>query len=429
VVTASRDKSARVWDAADGKPLTAPLQHRSTVIGAFWSTDGKRLNTVTEDDYLQVWDLASGEPLTPPRRIQELADPSVRPSVSARVQANADLPRDNRPVADLVLLSQMLALGRIDPDGSVVPLQLPELTSAWHFLRDKYPEQFSATPAEVAEWQQENDRARIYDQLKQAIALANDGKPVEAEKLFTRLLAETNSSADQKVQFLTYRADIRARSGRWEEAATDLARAVENNPTNHLLWHSLAPLLVQNSQLEAYREHCRKSLERFGKTTDPFTADRIAKDCLILPGSGVNLDTVATMADTAVAEGQHSEFFQFFHYFQFCKGLAEYRQGRFASAADWMGTVLTNRGEALDLQTEAYMVLAMSRSQSHQVEQARAALAKGTELEQELPKLGSGDVGASWVDWIIAHALMREAKAIIGAQPPAAEQSARARLQ
>ena len=132
------------------------------------------------------------------------------------------------------------------------------------------------------------------------------------------------------------------------------------------------------------------------------------------------------MADTAVAEGQHSEFLT---YFQFCKGLAEYRQGRFASAADWMGTVLTNREGALVLQTEAYTVLAMSRSQSNQVEQARAALAKGTEIEQQLPKLDSGDIADGWVDWIIAHALMREAKALIEAQPAAPEQNAPARLQ
>ena len=67
-------------------------------------------------------------------------------------QASEDLPRDDRPVADLVILSQMLAQGRIDPDGSVVPLQLRDLTSDWHFLREKYPEQFAATPSEVAEW-------------------------------------------------------------------------------------------------------------------------------------------------------------------------------------------------------------------------------------------------------------------------------------
>jgi tetratricopeptide (TPR) repeat protein len=215
----------------------------------------------------------------------------------------------------------------------------------------------AARPEQVAAWQEEDERAKIYDQLKQASALAGDGRPAEAEQLLTRLLTNANASAAQTVQILADRASIRARRGRWEEAAADLARAIENDPTDEMLWHCLAAIQVQTGQLDAYREHCRKSIERFGKTTNPHTADRIAKDCLILPGSGASLATVATMADTAVTEGQHSGDLP---YFQFCKGLAQYRQGRFASAADWMGTVLTNRMSILPLDMAAYMVWAQN---------------------------------------------------------------------
>ena len=44
------------------------------------------------------------------------------------------------------------------------------------------------------------------------------------------------------------------------------------------------------------------------------------------------------MADTAVTVGKTSPYIQ---YFQFAKGLAEYRQGRFASTVEWMEKVLT----------------------------------------------------------------------------------------
>jgi WD40 repeat protein len=135
VVTASWDRTARVWDASNGKPLTSPLQHNAKVQGAYWSADAKQLYTVTEDDYLQVWDLATSQPLTAPRKIQDsLAAPSLAPKLDP-MQISEDLPRDDRPVADLVLLSQMLALGRIDSGGNVVPLHLNELTSAWQSLR------------------------------------------------------------------------------------------------------------------------------------------------------------------------------------------------------------------------------------------------------------------------------------------------------
>jgi hypothetical protein len=167
---------------------------------------------------------------------------------------------------------------------------------------------------------------------------------------------------------------------------------------------------VQTGQIDAYRENCRQSLERFGETTDPFAADRIAKDCLILPGSRTNLDTVSSMVDTAVAQGENSWGLP---YFQFSKGLAEYRQNRFASATNWVGMALTNGEVNSSVGMEAYMVLAMSQNQLGQSAQARASLAKGAEIEQKLPKLESGDLGAGWMDWIVAHALMTEAKALI----------------
>jgi hypothetical protein len=69
------------------------------------------------------------------------------------------------------------------------------------------------------------------------------------------------------------------------------------------------------------------------------------------------------------------------------------------------------------------MVLAMSQYQLGQIEQAHASLAKGIEMEEKLPKLESGDLGNDWNDVIIAHALMKEAKAMIASQPAKAGQN------
>ena len=60
------------------------------------------------------------------------------------------------------------------------------------------------------------------------------------------------------------------------------------------------------------------------------------------------------------------------------------------------------------------MVLAMSNYQLRQLDQARAALRRGLEIaDTKLAKLESGDLGQNWPDWILAHVLMREAKALI----------------
>src|ERR1051326_1999880 len=104
-------------------------------------------------------------------------------------------------------------------------------------------------------------------------------------------------------------------------------------------------------------------------------------------------------------------------WFQLCKGLAEYRQGHFAGAVDWTQKVLSQTGHDQERDLQAYMVLAMAQYGSKQAEEARAVLAKGVEIaEKKLPRLDSGNLG-NWIDWIIAHTLMREAKTFIEGQP------------
>jgi WD40 repeat protein/serine/threonine protein kinase len=158
VVTSSWDKTVRVWDGATGMPLTPPLLHKAPVLCASWSTDGKRLTTLTEDDDLQVWELSTGEPLTLPTRVAEPGQLRLYTQTPAAAQTTDDLPRDDRPVADLVLLAQMLAVGRIDEAGNVVPLRLHELTEASQLLRARYPPQFAATHSEILAWHEAQAR-------------------------------------------------------------------------------------------------------------------------------------------------------------------------------------------------------------------------------------------------------------------------------
>jgi len=106
-------------------------------------------------------------------------------------------------------------------------------------------------------------------------------------------------------------------------------------------------------------------------------------------------------------------------WFRNAKGLAEYRSGHFASAAEWMQQVLSIPGPDYNFNrdAEACMVLAMAQQQLKQTNQARATLAKGIEIvEKRLPALDSGDLH-DWNNWIIAHLLMDEAKALIEGAP------------
>ena len=66
LVTASEDGTARVWDAATGRPITPPFQHAEGVAWAAFSPDGTRVVTASEDRTAQVWDATDGRRLTPP---------------------------------------------------------------------------------------------------------------------------------------------------------------------------------------------------------------------------------------------------------------------------------------------------------------------------------------------------------------------------
>jgi hypothetical protein len=191
---------------------------------------------------------------------------------------------------------------------------------------------------------------------------------------------------------------------------------IEFEPEGHLDYHLLAPLLVQSGDLDAYRRLRTRILARFGNTTDPGIAERMVKDCLILPAPEAEIAALARMADTAIAAGPNHPAASFF---KLAKGLSEFRQGRFSSAAEWMQNVLTKSGEFEFRDAQAYMVLAMSHHQMNQADEARSALAKGGEIARvSLSKLETGDIGTYWFDWIIVQALEREAKALIEGHPP-----------
>jgi len=61
IVTASFDKTARIWDTASGKEMMVLRGHEDTVVSAAFSPNGARIVTASADKTARIWDAASGK--------------------------------------------------------------------------------------------------------------------------------------------------------------------------------------------------------------------------------------------------------------------------------------------------------------------------------------------------------------------------------
>jgi WD40 repeat protein len=65
ILTWSEDMTARLWDAANGKPIGSVFRHERAIVGAVFSKDERRILTWSEDRTARLWDAVSGAPIGP----------------------------------------------------------------------------------------------------------------------------------------------------------------------------------------------------------------------------------------------------------------------------------------------------------------------------------------------------------------------------
>jgi eukaryotic-like serine/threonine-protein kinase len=203
--------------------------------------------------------------------------------------------------------------------------------------------------------------------------------------------------------------------GNWPAAIRNFTRSITADPTNYFAYPYLGPALVQTGDLAAYRTLCERALSQFGETADPTGAEQIAKLCMMLPPPATSLKRLAKMADNAVAADSSSTASA---HHEFVKGLAEYRQGHFAGALEWLRKAAAQEVAPARV-AQADAALAMAEYQLGQTNVAREALAQGVKIaDAELAKPGRID----WNDGLIAQFLLREAQGLIAGTPtPAAD--------
>jgi serine/threonine-protein kinase len=196
-------------------------------------------------------------------------------------------------------------------------------------------------------------------------------------------------------------ASVLVPQGRGREAQVGWRKVLAADPPEHTAWSGYAELCLFLGQDEEYRRARRALLERFGATTAPNIAEPVGRVCLLLPGTEDELGKAAALTDRAVAaRGSTPDWI--YRYYLFARGLADYRQGRPASAISVM------EGEASRVMGPApRLILAMAQHAQGQQQQARKTLATAViAFDWSAAEADSRDV------WI-CHILRREAEALI----------------
>jgi serine/threonine protein kinase/tetratricopeptide (TPR) repeat protein len=232
----------------------------------------------------------------------------------------------------------------------------------------------------------------------------------EAEQLLGEALTPSFVKQPSSVDLLVMRMDVRGRRGRLVEAAADAALALKHQPSNHERYYILAALLAKTGDVPTYQEICERFVRKFADTTNVYVGDQVAKTCLLLPSSGVDLQALAHLADNAATRGAGDK--SAMPFFQLGKALSEYRQGRFAEAVEWAQKPL--QSSRVDSHGQTYAVLAMAKWRLGEKEAARDFLAKGDGcVPRSLPASDAEDSAKAWLAWVYSRISLDEAAALI----------------
>ncbi|MEJ0091731.1 MAG: serine/threonine-protein kinase [Limisphaerales bacterium] len=254
-----------------------------------------------------------------------------------------------------------------------------------------------------------------------------DGKVAESERMRSQALSLFGKpdrsdplNPDELGSLLALKAGIEARHGQWEQAAADAAQSLDYQPRGSFRYTMVAALYLKIGNRSAYEQFCKKLFLEFHDTDNIFVADQVAKACLFLPASQVDLNEIGRLADTAVTLGVRDEGAMPF--FSVCKGLSEYRLGHFAQAAEWVQKAINSPRK--DAHPHAYGILALAFWQLGKKDDARAMFAAGEKLAPRvMPASVAEDPGTAWLVWLFARIQLDEAEALVNPPSPAADNS------
>src|SRR5688572_3919468 len=244
--------------------------------------------------------------------------------------------------------------------------------------------------------------------------LITQKKLADAVEILTSTLPPAVLQLPSSVPLLEARLDLLGRQRHWKEAAADARRILDHQPGDHARYHSLAPLLAITRDWPAYQELSRRMLDRFGNATNAYVADRVAKVCLLVPQTGVDLQQIDRLTDMALVAGHKDVSLPLF---QMCKALSQLRLGDYEKAIEWADKSF--RSSFVNSKAQAFAIQAMALWHLGRKDEARAALAHGNLLAPGMVSTDDDPKNLErWATRLLARIQLEEADALIQSGAP-----------
>jgi tetratricopeptide (TPR) repeat protein len=225
--------------------------------------------------------------------------------------------------------------------------------------------------------------------------------------------------APESSNYYLLRGQLYLRMHQWKKAAADLRKAADLKPDDHFLWFAYAPLHLWAGDEEGYLEHRKAMLERFGKSTDPMTAERTAKVCSLRPGTPEENKLLLDLVKLAVVEATEIP-----QWARLAYALVHHRSGDSANAIEQ--SRLAREADAGNNPLTAYvqvgtrLIEAIGQHRLGKADEAKRLLAEADEMiRNDLPDIHESNPDGQFHDLVICKLLEREARALIEpAAPP-----------
>ncbi len=444
IVTVSGDQRARAWDASSGKPVGPPLRHRTAVTLAAFSEDGKRIVTVAADG-LRIWEATSGEPISPLVRI------NPEPRRKAGETPAYDFRPEERPVAELRRMAEILSAERMTDAGETLPLDRVELGKAWQDVQKKDGKDFAPSSQRLAAWHHRGaveceDQHLWIGALRHLDYLVSTKGSADlygrrgranlelrrweaAQSDYTRALADNSEPWDlwagrakaeaalgrwdaaaadyskaiertgDRAELWSARGRIEAERGQWRKAAADLGKAIHLGEQDATTWRQHILTLLAGGDEANYRRWCGRLMQRFGDSKDEAIFRNVVWTVALAEGAVRDWKALVQRAERdAAAHPQSADHRRqlallLYRDGQFDAALKELQRGREASPSE-----LTARDGLL---------MALAAHRLGREEEAGKWLNKAEQIHRDRSKDDKG----SWEDRLIYETLHREAKA------------------